>query len=380
MNAEPKAPNDESGGEFAARRESVRRGMLRANRTVMALLAVAFLLGVAMLAASYRAHQNQRRAETAEQQATERLWSSYLAQARAERLSTEAGHRAAALAAITNAAAIQPSTELRDEALASLGLRDLRREVVWPLQERAYGFHFDADLRHYVVSYADTELSLFRLSDNVLVRTLRAAEAGLDTNAVVREFLFSRTGRYIAMQYSTGTMVLWEKDSGRAIHVLGKESGTPHLQWPPSFTADDRHMGARSAVRPNEVVFMELASGETRHVEIPGLTPTVQISPAGDLFTWFRGTNIFFHHVSSGTLHHTVTSETEFVGFWWDAQGEHFSVACRDSTLYIGDVRSDRLRQLGGRAVNPWQQQFSPDGSLLVTAGSDGTSRLWDVA
>ena len=37
--------------------------MQRANRAVMVILIVAFLLGVAMVAASYRAHQSQRRAE-----------------------------------------------------------------------------------------------------------------------------------------------------------------------------------------------------------------------------------------------------------------------------------------------------------------------------
>src|SRR5262245_55784626 len=108
------APNiGTCGGTFVIRREQVRTSVLRANRAVMAILVLVLLLGIAMALASYRAHQNQRQAEAAESRATERLWNSYLAQSRAERLSTEAGHRAAALAAISNAAAIRPSPELR---------------------------------------------------------------------------------------------------------------------------------------------------------------------------------------------------------------------------------------------------------------------------
>jgi hypothetical protein len=173
----PPSPGSPSGTDFTERREAVRGSVLRANRAVMVILAAVFMLGLGLVALSFRAHQSQRRAELAEAAATERLWSSYLAQARAERLTAEAGHRIAALTAISNAAAIRPSTQLRDEALAAFGLRGLVREVSWPLQPGAYGFYFDPTLEHYVVRYALDELSMFRLADNSLVRIFRAVDA-----------------------------------------------------------------------------------------------------------------------------------------------------------------------------------------------------------
>ncbi len=345
----------------------------------MAVLIIAFLLGAAMVAASYRAHQSQRRAEVAEGQATERLWNSFLSQARAERLSTEAGHRGAALTAISNAASIRPSSGLRDEAIASLGLRDVVREVAWPLQSRAYGFNFDPDLNHYVVSYASDALSMFRLADNALVRTFRAGDAGLDTNSAVKEFFFSQTGRYIVMQYTTGVVVLWERDSGRAAHVLGREPGSERIAWLPTLTADDDRLCARSATRRDRVLLIGLASGDARAFEVPGINDSLRLSPQGDVFSWFRGNEIFFHEAQTGIASKTLTAPAEVASMWWDAKGEQFSIACRDSTIYVWNPKSGRPRQLGGRAVNPWVQQFSPDGTLLATAGSDGTSRFWDV-
>jgi signal transduction histidine kinase len=367
-------------GEFAAQRESARRSVLRANRAVTAILLVVVLLGVAMLFTSYRAFQSQRRAEAAENQATERLWHSYLDQARAERLSTEAGHRGAALAAISNAAAVRPSTELRDEAIASLGLRDLELEVSWQFQPNAYGFYFDADLQHYVVSYTNDSLSMFRLADNSLVRTFRSHDAGLGTNFNVREFFFSMTGRYIAMYYGTGVAVLWGRDTGRPIWTFGRDPGTDSLTWSLSFSGDDRFLCARTRKREGQVMIVDLESGERRHLTVPGVNDTLRLSPRADVFMWFRGTQIYFHDAATGTLQRTLAAPAEIQALWWDTKGDQLSISCRDSTIHVWEPVSGRFRQLGGRVVNAWMQQFSPDGTLLVTAGADGTSRLWDVA
>ena len=119
-NPESSAAANAPDAEIATRRARVQRGAQRAQRAVMTILVLTCLLGVAMVAASYRAYQSQRRAEQAEAQSAERSWHAFLAQARAERLSAQAGHRAIALAALSNAAAIRPSVELRDEALYRL--------------------------------------------------------------------------------------------------------------------------------------------------------------------------------------------------------------------------------------------------------------------
>src|SRR5258706_5758074 len=95
-----------------------------------ALLSVVLLLLVAIAVGStveaIRLNAARRQASRAEKSATEKLRDSYLAQARAQRRSGQAGQRFDSLGAIRNAVAIQPSVELRNEAIASLALTDVR--------------------------------------------------------------------------------------------------------------------------------------------------------------------------------------------------------------------------------------------------------------
>jgi WD40 repeat protein len=73
-----------------------------------------------------RADDGRQAAEAARRERREELWRSYLAQARAGRLSRSPGQRFNSLQAVARAAALRPSAELRDEAIACLALPDLR--------------------------------------------------------------------------------------------------------------------------------------------------------------------------------------------------------------------------------------------------------------
>jgi hypothetical protein len=242
--------------EVSQRRAAIQHSAQRAQRAVMTILVLACLLGVAMVVASYRAFQSQRRAEKAEMEARERSGYAFHAQARAERLSPDAGHRARAITAISNAAAIKASVELRDEAIASFALRDLEKEVSWPLEPNAFGFYFDPEIEHYVVRYTPNENSMFRLSDNKLVRKFRAEDAGLPVTAVANGAIFSLTGHYVVVPYASGEVVLYERDTGKATHVFGHDGSKEKIGWRPTFTSDDRILCARSLQQTNTVLFI----------------------------------------------------------------------------------------------------------------------------
>jgi serine/threonine-protein kinase len=117
----------------------------RRNPLVSSLGAAALVLLLAVAIGSPIAlfrinHQRQRadaeaaRARRAEQETREQLWRSYLDQARATRWSGRLGRRADSLDVLKKAAAIRPSLELRNEAIACLTLSDARkiREVAVP--------------------------------------------------------------------------------------------------------------------------------------------------------------------------------------------------------------------------------------------------------
>ncbi|MCZ7640553.1 MAG: hypothetical protein M5U12_33545 [Verrucomicrobia bacterium] len=83
-----------------------------------------------------------QRAEAARREGLEQLWRSCLAEGRATRWSRRAGQRFDSLAALAKAAAIRPSLELRNEAIAALALPDARVLRQWALSP-GFGCDFD---------------------------------------------------------------------------------------------------------------------------------------------------------------------------------------------------------------------------------------------
>jgi signal transduction histidine kinase len=382
---EPKPELSVQTAEFAERREFVRRSVLRANRAMAVILAVVVLLGAAMVMMSLRAQQNQARAETAEAEATERLWKASLAQARAEILSTQMGHRAAALEAVRTAAAIRPSQELRDEAVAALGLRDLVMEREWTLRPGAYGLTFDPGLQHYLVRYKEDVLSMFRMEDNSLVREFPMPPL-LPKDANIGDFMFSTTGKYVVIRYNRGGYILWDAATGGMVRNIGV-SGFRAFSWPVTFTADDRFLCVAMKGSDGVHLLYDVEKGELR--KVPGVPDTVTweglgnlfaLSPRGDLLAWCQGAEVTVLDLATAAVRHTVRAPALVQSLRWDAQGERLSFTSDNFAVSLLEVKSGRVVQMGGKALNAWSLRFSPDGSLLMGSGIDGRTRLWDAA
>src|SRR5262245_9376572 len=158
-----------SGRDLHEQREKIRRSFLRANTTIAVVLVAVLGLALAAVVAGVRASRSQQRAELAEQDAREKLWNSYLVQARAARLSGQRGYRMEALTAVSNAAAVRASTELRNEAIAALMCSDLEPEA--PVQSVPLPFQeaFQFGLRHYVTATFQGSFILYRTSDHAEV-------------------------------------------------------------------------------------------------------------------------------------------------------------------------------------------------------------------
>ncbi len=368
------------------RRNEVQADLLRANRALGLLLFVA--LGLACLAVYFaiRSGRHQLRAEQAESEATERLWGVSLARASAERTNPQAGHRAAALGAVRAAAAIRPSVELRNEAIAALRSLDFETEVAWDLKENVRGFAFDPELEHYVTRYQLGVVSMFRLEDNALVRDFpRPPEVPAECAAM--DFQFSSTGKYLAVRYEKGPLVLFERDKGSTVCILGMDAKSANYSWPPTFTANDLTMGITLSGSQGTDVLYDIASKQPRRpatmpdlLKYTGPQNQVAVSPRGDLLAWFQGAQVFLLDAVSGAVKHTALAPTSVKTLDWDQRGDRLAFGCGNATLFLMEAASGRLLQLGGRTVQPWVQRFNEDGSLLLTAGLDGVTSLWDVS
>jgi hypothetical protein len=107
------------------------------------------------------------KARQEEAEKTDKLWTSYLEQARAKRSSARIGQRFGCLAAIRAAAQIRVTPELRDEAIAALALPDMEvvREWEGPLTDTA-SMAFDSAFQQLVRLDRQGGLTVCRLTEN----------------------------------------------------------------------------------------------------------------------------------------------------------------------------------------------------------------------
>ena len=200
------------------RRQPVRAGLV-------AGLAAVFALGSAgVLSQWWRAERiaeqetRQRlRAERAERDVTDRLWASYLAEARATRWSGRAGRRFESLAALRQAAAIRPSLELRNEAIACLALPDV--EVRSKLRSgplgNCVGVAFATRFDRYAWKHEDGSISICRVSDQVELARLPSKTR---TDAAL--LYFSPNGQWLTQRPGGSIMVpfeVWDVSGGQLV-------------------------------------------------------------------------------------------------------------------------------------------------------------------
>ena len=113
------------------------RALERRLETAKKLGRVAAVLALLAAVGYFFAQIEARRARNAERTANEHLVKAYLAQARAGRISGVPGQRLESLKAIATAAKLQPSMELRNEAVAALALVDVE-DLYWREIGRAH--------------------------------------------------------------------------------------------------------------------------------------------------------------------------------------------------------------------------------------------------
>jgi predicted Ser/Thr protein kinase len=150
VRAEPIAARP-SGWDERVRRWCRRNPRFAAMSAVAGLLLVVLAVGSAV--AVYILAASRDRALAAEARRTDQLWESYLAQARAGRLSHHAGQRFDSLESLIRASKIRITDRVRNEAIASLAMVDLH--VVRPLgatPDQGCAIVADIDAQRYAVA------------------------------------------------------------------------------------------------------------------------------------------------------------------------------------------------------------------------------------
>ncbi|MBI3417970.1 MAG: DUF1513 domain-containing protein [Verrucomicrobia bacterium] len=342
---------------------------------------VLVLLGAAAIGSSLaviRIKQESSRAASAERDATDKLWRTYLAQARAERRSGREGQRFRSLDAIRQAAAIRRSLastngsaallELRNEAIAALALPDVRFRNPFPEPPQGT-LSFSPDARRYALPQ-NGSVRVRELADQREVARLPDPGAGPRWL-----YGFSGDSRFFAANYWNGQTIVWDTTNGDAVIKELSGDGCGFSTGAPVFflSRPDQSVQVYSLEPPQKL----------RSLSIDANLWRLRAAPAGERFAGFaeHGRTLRVYDAASGGRLFSLALEAELSDFAWSHDGGWLATGCDNGAVALWNARTgellakpesheDRVTRLG----------FNHAGDLMMTYAWDGVLRLWNTA
>ena len=364
-------------------RKLVRRNKLVFMAAGLVTAALLLALGVALLAVVRIRHDNEQ-IRRARDDATEKLWSSYLAEARANRTSTQTGQRFTSLETVQKAAAIRSDAAVRNEVIACLAVSDLRvaKEVVVTGHARNELAWMSPDLEHYAFGDTNGNITIFATSNNAVTAVLPAPGYTLEIVCG-----FSPDGKYVSARYwrkhegdSFGVWD-WEKQKW-LIHAVQQADETNALNF--AFAGDISPDGRffTCGREDGSISIYDLAAGQetSRH---PGTRrfDHLILNPAGTQLACSQGKDprVEIRAAESGQTLHALTCPAGVSAIAWSPDGRRLAIACSDFNIYIWEGETgQKPTVLAGHVGFVMKLAFNHAGNLLASTSFDGVVRLWN--
>jgi eukaryotic-like serine/threonine-protein kinase len=360
----------------------VRRNKL-AFAAASAVITVLILALVIAVVAAIRIAHDDWQVRQAQADAIEKLRGSYLAEARAERTSGQAGQRFASLEAVQKAAAIRPDITVRNEAIASLALSDLRvaKQYIITGHARDELANFDPNLECYAFGDTNGNIKVWAFSNNVVVALLTAPGYTLENVQG-----FSANGRYLTARYwrehEGESDWVWDLENQKiVVHTLFQADVTNQLDFlfASDFSPDSRFFFSNHA--DGTIVGYELPSG-LEIKRLPGKRHFNHLdSNPGNTRLACSSRNdseVEIRDVESGRTLNSITCPTGVSAVAWSPDGKFLATGCTDFNIYIWDaVTGRRLAVLAGHDGLIMNLAFNHAGNLLVSSSYDDSTRLW---
>jgi serine/threonine protein kinase/WD40 repeat protein len=334
-------------------------------------------VGVAVLLAAFVAYSlisssrirlEARHARMAEQESRTELWQSYLTQARALRLSGQAGQRFDSLDAIRRATAIRPSLELRNEAIAALALPDVRLTNTWPFIDGPVVY--SGTLERFALGRPDGQISIRQSSNGVeVVRLPALAQVPRWING------FSADERLLAVNCYGDANYVWDLAAQKPILGPLPGIGCAFMPGANEFIVAGSDATLRFYALDTGALLRSLALPEPLEVLLP--------LPDKGLMGGFRRESAVFHllELPGGHERFAWTNPLPVGAAALSRDGESLAIGCYDMRVYVWNTRTG-----GSRAVLEGPEHkvvgvgFNHAGTLLATTSWDNTFRLWDTA
>lgn len=364
------------------RRERLRRNLLRANTAVAAILCATIVLAFLSVLASIQAGRNQQRAESAEEQGHERLWRSYVAQARAARLSGIAGRSREALGAARLAAAIRPSIEVRDEAIACLSMPDLlpgaRLAEVSP---EDYWIRGAPGAAIYLAGSDFGPIQVRDAADGARRFTLDLVSAGLgprpDRDRRVTDGGVSPDGKHCVLVLKDGSLAVWSLVDGRLeFTTTPSRAGTPGFD----FTPDSESIAFHNLDRGGALRVVRLSDGRSLPQAASIQSQPFSFQPGTRLITLAETNQLVWLDRDTGERVRTAPVPMAIRALTWSLDGKKLAATAEGNDIFLWNFETRQFHQLRAEAELRWSLVFSPDSRHLLAGFGDNVTHLYDCA
>ena len=320
--------------------------------------------------ARHVAIQEKKGAEQAREQTTEKLYDSYVAQARANRLSGQPGRYFNTMETIAKAVAIRPSLELRNEAIAALALVDLRLTVMAETNPPAAGaIIFDPKLEFFARVTPQGNISVRRVRDDTELALIPSWELGV-------RWLhgFSYDGRYLAFHTDRASHCVWDLQEGRMAFNDLALGGL-------AFRATENSIV--SAKPDGSISIYELDSRQVTRgpATISAGSAVMALDLSGSRLASFNRATLLAEIVNleTGATFATIKLPSGCEELALSDDGKWLATGRNDGRVDLWDASSGEL--LGtciGHDDRVMRVAFNHAGTLLATTSWDDTTRLWD--
>jgi serine/threonine protein kinase/WD40 repeat protein/regulator of sirC expression with transglutaminase-like and TPR domain len=323
----------------------------------------------------------------AKEEATRRLYTSLVAQARASRFSRHLGQRFHSLSALADATKIAQELslgeenflEIRNQAIAAMALPDVR--------EIAHSGHpgpadsqegccavVSRDFDRYVSIDREGKLSVRRMSDNEEVCQIR----GVDFKWCQGEF--SRDGQFLKL-YAHDHCQVWRLGSGRPTLVV-EPIDEPAWDQATAIRPDSRELAV--AFKDGSIGIYDLPSGQKLRQLAGNLVPrALAYHPSRPLLALAGNEMVQIRNTATGALIGPSFQHgwNDFPCVQWRPDGNALAASggANDRVIHIWDAATgNEIGKLEGHKSEGIHFTFNHRGDLLVSNSWEKTLRLWD--
>lgn len=349
-----------------------------------AIIVLSALIVFGTILAIVRLDQARNRADQAKQEALNRLFDSYVSQARVFQLSQQAGRRFRALELLREAVQIKPDAHLRDEIIACLALTDARVQKSWSLpNEHPEWSHIHPQMEWYAHANDQGGFDICSIADHSVVRRL-ASERYYHYVYLA----FSADGKYFYglaqdRENLLGRCLAWDVLSGRKVVDVAVSTRVAQVGYMPERARLVCPMADQS------LAFIDLGSGNSSTtLKNIGLIERVAAQPTGKLLAVVHGPDrwVGLRDLGTGRLLYRFPATDGITTVSWSPNGQWLVLGQQDKSALVWEVPQGPnltprfLARLVGHERVVRQAIFSANGKWLLTVTENGTTHFWDVS